>query len=383
MIRALQKFVVSMTLLCFAGVVVASGCPAVMDSIWQSGLSAAGSSVSVALTEMVNGYGTTHASNLERVMSALKVLTAQINGSSNISVQANLSAKQASANVAADIFTYKAMSQTMLDFDPVTGQGYNPCVEQDRSKQFAVALGEADTDMQEKVIREIDASPGSFVKDRGAVVNQRLQAAKSLYCTADEAAAGLCSTPGSMAGKDVDASNFFASAPGGSPQSAAKSALLNNMFGLPYTALSKETAQTPAGIAFLDQKRTDDATASVAQAGLKSLQSWTESRSSGSQDAGTSGNQSVLDALRTKVETYSGGGDYDAWAQSQATQSERGLMVELAKMMALDLGMEYSEYQLAEQEEAIVAARLALRAKNLPNGDAAVQASNVRGKVAQ
>lgn len=373
-----KKAVVGTTLLCFAGAVVASGCPAVNDSVWHAGISSAGSSISAALTAMVNAIGTERALNLQRITGALRVLNEQINTSANNSNQTVLAAKQAGASVATDIYTFKAMSQTMLDYDPVTGQGYNPCVEEQRSQNISVALGEASNDMQEKVIREIDAAPGQFVPDRGAVIAQRLKDASSLYCTASEAAAGLCSAPGTMAGKDVDAANFFTSAQGGSAQSNAKSALLNNMFGLPYAALPASAVNTAAGQAFMDQKRTTDAVGSVAMASLKSIQSWTEARGN---SGGSTDSQSVIDALSSKVDTYAGGNDYDNWAQAQASQSERGLLIELAKMMALDLNMGYMEYQSLERREASAAARLALRASQMPNPETAVEASNARNMV--
>jgi hypothetical protein len=378
--RTLKKSIVGLTLLSFAGAVVASGCPAVVDSVWRAGLASAQSSITAALNGMVNAIGTERAFNLQRITGALRVLNEQINSSANNSNQQMLAAKQASASVQTDIYNYKAISTTLLDYDPVTGQGYNPCVEQDRSKNINIALGEASNDMQEKVIREIDAAPGAFVPSRGAVIAQRMKDASNLYCTADEVASGLCSTPGSMAGKDLDPANFFTSALGGSPQSNAKSALLNNMFGLPAVALPASAVSTPVGQAFLDEKRTSDAVNSVAQASLKSIQSWTESRSS---TGGSTDSQSVLDALSSKVDTYAGGADYDNWATSQASQSERGLLLELAKMEALDLSMGYMEYQSEERREASEAAKLALMARQMPDSDAAAQAAMARARVTQ
>jgi hypothetical protein len=378
--RTWKKSVVGLTLLSFAGAVVASGCPAVVDSVWQAGLSSASGTITAAINGMVNAIGAERTYNLQRVTGALKVLAEQINSSGNNSNQTVLSAKQAAASVQTDIYNFKAISKTLIDFDPVTGQGYNPCNEEQLSKNIATALGEASNDMQEKVIREIDAAPGAFVPDRGAVVAARIKADQSLYCTPAEAKSGLCSTPGTMAGKDTDASNFFTTAQGGTPQDNAKSALLNNMFGLPYPAIPASAASTPAGQAFLDQKRTTDAIGSVAQASLKSVQAWTSSNSNA---GGSTDNQSVLDALSSKVDTYSGGGDYDNWAATQASQSERGLLIELAKMEALELQMGYMEYQSDERKEATEAARLAMYAKHLPNSDITTQAATARAMVAQ
>ncbi|TKC90171.1 hypothetical protein FAZ69_08470 [Trinickia terrae] len=378
--RTLKKTVAGMTLLSFAGVVAASGCPAVADSIWEEGMVAAGGAMTSAITGMVNAVSAERSYNLQRVTGALKVLAEQINSSANNSNSQLRSAKEAAASVQADIYNFKGISKALFDYGPRTGQGYNPCVEQDRSKNLNVALGEASNDMQEKVIREIDAAPGAFVPDRGVAIAQRMRDAANLYCTPGDAAAGLCSAPGPMAGKDLDASNFFASAPGGSTQSNAKSALLNNLFGLPAVALPASAVATPVGQAFLDQKRTSDAVNSVAQASLKSIQSWTEARSS---TGGATDNQSVLDALSSKVDTYAGGADYDNWAAAQTSQSERGLLVELAKMEALDLSMGYMEYQSEERREAAAAAKLALMAGQMPNSDATAQAALARSRVTQ
>jgi hypothetical protein len=378
--RTWKKSVVGLTLLSFAGAVVASGCPAVVDSVWQAGLKSASGTITAAINGMVNAIGEERTYNLQRVTGALKVLAEQINSSGNNSNQTVLSAKQAAASVQTDIYNFKAISKTLIDFDPVTGQGYNPCNEEQLSKNIATALGEASNDMQEKVIREIDAAPGAFVPDRAAVVAARIKADQSLYCTPAEAKSGLCSAPGTMAGKDTDASNFFTTAQGGTPQDNAKSALLNNMFGLPYPAIPASAASTPAGQAFLDQKRTADAIGSVAQASLKTVQAWTSSNSNA---GGSTDNQSVLDALSSKVDTYSGGGDYDNWAATQASQSERGLLIELAKMEALELQMGYMEYQSDERKEATEAARLAMYAKRLPNSDIGTQAATARAMVAQ
>ena len=128
----------------------------------------------------------------------------------------------------------------------------------------------------------------------------------------------------------------------------------------------------------MDQKRTTDAVGSVGMASLKTIQSWTEARGN---SGGSTDSQSVIDALSSKVDTYSGGTDYDNWAQAQASQSERGLLIELAKMMALDLNMGYMEYQSLERREASAAARLALRANQMPNPETAVEASNARSMV--
>ncbi|CAJ6633123.1 Uncharacterised protein [Burkholderia pseudomallei] len=378
MSRTFKKAVVCTVLLSVTGFSVASGCPAVMDSAWQAGLTAAQSSIAIAIQGMAQGISVARALNLERIMGSIRVLNAQISASSNKSSQMNLSAKQASANVAVEISNRKAVMQAIADYSPETGQGFDPCGEGQRSKNIATALGEAATDMQEKVVREIDSAPGRFVADPSTVVAQRMQLAKSTYCTADEARAGLCAAPGQLAGKDVDGANFFTSVQAGSGLDNAKSALLNNMFGTPDIALNKGAVGLPAGQAYMEQKRNKDAVASVAQASLKTIQSYTAARGGSGSDT-----QSVLDAVSSKIDTYAGGANYDAWAQTLASQSQRGLLVGFAKMLSTDLYLTYLNYQSGEREEAIAAARLALHASDMPTGDVALQNAAARPKVAQ
>jgi hypothetical protein len=372
-----KKALVCTVLFSLTGFAVATGCPAVEDSIWESGITGSQSALSSALQTMVQSVSTSASEDQQRIQSALHVLTEQINTSSNNSSQVNLAAKQASANLAVEIDNRKAVMNAIDTYGPATGQGFDPCGENDRSKNVAVAVGEASNDMQDKVTREVDAAPGRFVADPGTVVAQRLQVDKGAYCTADEARAGLCLTAGALAGKDVDAANFFTTSAAGSDLDNAKSAFLNNMLGVPDRALSAKAAQTPAGIAYLEQKRDKDAIASVAAASLKTIQSWNESRSGSGTDT-----QSVMGALSSKIDTYSGGQNYDTWAQTQASQNERGLLIEYAKMSATQLYVAYLKYQSGEREEAVEAARVALLASNMPSGNAQVINANTRQKVA-
>ncbi len=374
--RNLKRIFAVVVLAFSASTAFASGCPAVNDMVWTGSLSGVQGAITAAIMAMQKAFEALKVYNAQMMQGAVRIITSQTNASTNNSIQLNMSAKQARAGLDVEISNRKAVMQTLADFGPETGQGFDPCGEQKRSKDVAVAIGEAGTDMQEKVIREIDAGPGKYVADRGAVIADRYRQARTTYCTADEAKAGLCSAPGPMAGKDVDASNFFTTAAAGSDQDKAKTALLNHLFGVPQVALSKAAAATPTGQAFLEQKRQQDAVASVAQASLKTIQAWTTARSGSGSDA-----QSVLDALGAKINTYAGGNNHDAWATTLASQSERGLLISLAKMMATDLYMQELRYKSAEREEAIVATRLALHAGNAAQGDAQVQNGIVRSKV--
>jgi hypothetical protein len=353
----LQKAIVSATLLTASGWAAGWGCPAVVDSVWQAGIASNAASITLSLNGMLQTYAEARALNGMRVQSALKVLAQQINASTEKEITVNMGAKQGVASVMADLSQREAVHATMMDYNAATGQGYDPCGEVQRSQGIAVAIGEAGRDMQDKLIREFDAAPGRVVKDKGPIFARRLQEAKGVYCTASEAAAGLCASPGQSAGLDVDAANFFTPSDVNAPQTAAKSAFLNNLFGTPRSAIAADTAKTPAGQAYLDAKRSDDALRSVSQASFKSIQSWTERRGDG--PAG----QSVLEALQAKIGTYAGGDNYEDWAKSKAAMSERGLLVELAKMSATELYMLDQTYKQAARMEGLTAAMLAARAR--------------------
>lgn len=371
------KAVVGAVLLSMSGIAAGVGCPPVIDSIWQAGMDSAQASVEAAITASFESISTSRTLNLQRVLSALRVVTKQISASGEQQIAADIAAKKGSASYLSELSSRKAMFNAMIDYSPSTGQGFDPCGELLRSKNIAVAVGEASRDMQEKVIRELDAAPGRLVRDQAALISQRMAAAKTLYCTPDEAAAGLCKAAGTMAGRDVDATNFFTSHDADSPEGKAKSALLNNMFGVPYQAIPKEMAATASGQSFLEAKRAEDAIGSVSQASMKAIQSWTEGRGTGAAKS-----DSVLDTLSKKVGTYSGGDNYAAWEKDKLSQSERGLLVEYAKMAATELYMLHAEYQQQERIEANVATLQALRARQTSaNGDQFVQSAAARAKV--
>lgn len=359
----LRKVAVGVCMFASAGgVAYGYGCPAVVDEIWMAGVTAANMSVSAAITAATETISYWRVYNMQRVMSGIRVLTKQVRVSSEKMSAADLASKQASAAFDGEIADRKAVFETTMEYNPVTGQGYNPCSELERTKKIAVAIGEANNSMQERVLREIDAAPGRVVGDVGAVVSKRLEDARGVYCTADEARAGVCSAPGTLAGRDRDSGHFFTSYAVGTPEAEAKNAMLNNMYGVPQVAPTGDTAKSPAGQSFYAAKREYDAFRSISQATMKAIQSWTESR-------GVAGNtiDSVMDAIGKKVATYAGGENYPEWEKQLTSQSEHGLLVELAKKRAFQLYMSNLEYQQFEHIETNVAALVAMKARDLPS----------------
>lgn len=345
-----RKMGVCAALLVTSGAAIGYGCPPVIDTVWQAAIELAASTISSAIVAGNESITEANSFNLERISSALSVTTKQTSISSDKEVATDISVKKAVEVAAADASTYKAMFNTIMDYNAATGQGVDPCGNLRRAQTVATAIGEANSDMREKVLREIDNASGSFISDAtavGTMLAKRVSDAKSKY------------TEGPLAGRDVDAPNFFTTANTTSGENQAKSTLLNYMYGVPYPAPNKETMVSPSGKAFLEAKRSEDAFRSVSQASFKTIQSWTESRGTPS-----SPQPSVLDAIAQKVAVYSGGDNYDAWEQGLASQGERGLLVEYAKMAATELYLLHTEYQQMERIEANVAALLAMRARS-------------------
>lgn len=369
----LKKTVVGISMMFTAGFSVAAGCPAVVDSIWQSSISAAEETVSAAIEGMVQTVSTQRMVNLGRIQSAIKVLTKQVELTNEKISVTDTTAKQAAANFAGEVQTRKNVFLTMMEYNPATGQGYDPCGELKKTQEIAIALGEANSNMQGKVLAEIDTAPGKISRDPGATVLRRITDAKGKYCTPDEVKSGFCATAGTLAGKDVDAAHFFTTAATGSDAIKAKNDMLNHMYGVPYKAPAANMAKSQGAASFWEAKRNEDAYRSISQASMKAIQSWTEIND------GTG--DSVLGAIAKKVATYAGGENYQAWEVSKTSQSEHGLLVDYAKMNALDLWMMNLEYQQAERMEANLAAMLAIRARGMGGSDQAAAAAGVRSKV--
>lgn len=308
----------------------------------------AGVRITGGIATMVEAIALARAANLALIQSTIRVTAKQIAASGEKQAATEVAAKQAAANFQVELANQKAVLDTTMEYNAATGQGFDPCGEMQRSRNIAVAMGEANTGMPDRVMREIDAAPGRLVANQADVAARRLSDARTIY-----------GPGGQLEGKDLDAGHFFTSYRIGSPEAQAKSALLNQMYGLPYSAPVPSMVNTPAGKAFFEAKRTEDAYRSVSQTIMKTLQSWTESR-----PGAGNGSDSVLSAIAVKVGTYSGGANYAAWEQSQTSQSEHGLLVELAKMRAFELYLRNLEYQQLELEEAALAALLPMRARS-------------------
>ena len=366
MVRAQWKRVGALSLLVastHAG--AATTCPVVVDSIWQLAITTAVTTLVNEVIGRVTGTSNSNATNERKIMSALKVQTKQISVSADKEAANTSQVMQALSTTVIAQETAFQVQKVMEDFGASTGQGFDPCGEQVKSR--AVAAGYADSTNVVNMVRGVDAAPGVY-KNRGTTLAVRVSEHKANFCTTDEKNAGLCTTVGANAGASLTFSTMLQTARVGDIEDRAKNAFVNHIFGLPDQPLDANRANTPEGLAYVRDKMMRDGFRSISMTSLKAVQAMgTSAAAGGASTADNDGHvadQSFLEAVKTKVDQYAGGAKYKQWEVSLTTQSERGLLVNLAKMSAFKLYMTAVEYDQYERMEANLAGLLAIENRN-------------------
>lgn len=370
-----RRAVAGILALVMSGTALGYGCPPVIDPIWQAAVQAAQQAINAAIKSSGNLISEQRAQGSKQIQSALGSLARQIKASADQQANTTIKSQQASADYASLVSDRGMIFRTAMQYDAVSGQGADPCGDVRRNLTVSAALAEAQGDLPARILREVDAAPGRLVTNSSAVVADRVSMSRGKYCTAQEQAQGLCSSVGAQAGLDTDSANFFTSAAAGSEQSKAKNALLNHIYGVPAQLPPEIVQGTPSATAFFEAKRASDAFTSVSLTSAKAVQALTESRD---------GMPSALDAVREKVNVYSGGAGFENWVKRVSAQSEHGLLIDYAKMRAFELWMANLEYQSMERMEANLAALLLARedaARRSSQNDLRIQGAAARQRV--
>jgi hypothetical protein len=355
-----KKVVAGAVLLCVTGKAAAYGCPAVMDPVWIASVVSGISSLTNGVLGMVYKINSQNTQNEQRLISALKVQTKQIAASAEKESANTMQVMQAVASSMVAQDTAIQVQKTMENFGTSTGQGYDPCGEQNKSR--SVTGGYQMTMNVSGAVRGMDTGPGVY-KDRAQTLASRLNEHKQLFCTQGEKDAGLCAAVGALPGASLQFSTMFKSSDLSDNTTKAKDAFVNHVFGLPDQPIAPEKSKTPEGLAAMRDKMMLDGFRSIGATSLKSVQAMyvaDASASNGTNNNGGAPVQGFADALSAKVDQYTGGNDYPRWEQSLTVQSERGLLVNLAKMAATKLYATSVEYDQFERMEANLAALLAM-----------------------
>jgi hypothetical protein len=357
-----RKFVMMLVMVGLASRVAASGCPPVIDAIWDAAITAGISALTDGVMGMVTGVNDQNTINEQRTVSAIKVQAKQIAASAQKEIANMSGSMQGLATTVVSQQTAEQMQKALGDYGLATGQGYDPCGELTKAK--IVTGGYAATlEVGTAVRGSIDAAPGVY-KDRATALANRMSEHKQLFCTQSEVTSGLCPAVGANPGESLTFVTMFTTAPVGSNTDKAKNAFVNHIFGLPDQPLDPAKANTPETQVQIRDKMMRDGYRSIAETSFKAIQAMSTSDPTGT-NSNTNNNGyiptvSFLDALDQKVDQYAGGVNFRAWAKTLAMQGNRGLMVDLAKMEAFKLYLASVEYDQYERMEANLAALLAL-----------------------
>lgn len=276
--------------------------------------------------------------------------------------------------------------QILEEYGPA-GQGHQTCMVQQERERTVHKENTTKAAVTSMIRTEVSARPGRYA-DRGSQMATRLALHDQLYCTASQAASGLCAAEAPRAGKSLLASTMFEPASKGSDEYNDKSAFINNMAGLAHDPLLPDQVNTIMGQSYADNKRRVDSIKSTAITYLKNLQAqWSGTGSesteedrgnnaseerqlqataqgdragSGVEKTSEASNESINSLaaqLKKEVDRYFGGGEeYKSWSQTLVGLNERGVMKELLQVKALRLKLAADEFEQLSQQEAMLAA---------------------------
>lgn len=284
----------------------------------------------------------------EQFISALKVVTKQVQLSSDKKAASSVEVEQANAAVVKEIADKELVDKVVLDF---MSQGFDPCGQSKITKKLALAEVTARQGAAERTRSEVEGTGGRY-GDVAEAIRGREEQHQKLFCTQEEVNAGLCSSVGKIPGGDSNAALLFSRDK--SPEAiAAKNAVINNIIGLPDNPLPSGAVGTPEGDAYLLEKKKKDAFMGFAAYSLKSIQT---------------DNEQYRDVLDERIGQYFGTARATEWAKSQASQAPRGILVDLLKIQGLNVKLRERRLREGLRMEANVAALLELENQALNGG---------------
>lgn len=227
-----------------------------------------------AIKTALGTYDTKLTASLEThqgaIMAALAVLTKQKElGAEYISVSEDRS-NQVLATVISETAKMDAIKE-VIENNSSKGQGHNPCQVSAEQVELVGAIEAADDSVYGSVRQEISAAPGKY-EPRAKVVAQRTIIHDANYCTADQAASGLCRRAAPRAAKSLKAATLFTPSTAGDEAHEDKIAFINNFVGFPVEPLSQSQVKTVGGAAYIGNVHRLNAIRSPAMTALKQIQ---------------------------------------------------------------------------------------------------------------
>jgi len=325
-------------------------------------ISALTATVSANIAAFGTSFGAQMSYKFEQIISAVAIATKQEALSANVVADNNRQTSEQLVNAIRAQQQNTAVAKAYLDFNAATGQGFDPCGTVAKNKSMDIAFSTMAAKAKVSV-GELDASPGRLVTSTGQAMQQRLKQHRDKFCTEAEANAGLCSLS-PLPGGDTNAALLFEPADENSLATEARTAYIQHVMGPPDQALSKEAGATPAGETYLVQKNRKDSMLSVPAYSLSMINA-ANTRSP------AFGNKSPNEVLKLRVNQYFGGKEAEQWSGNLARQTQRGLLMEAAKMSGLEVWIHQQQY---EQNQRLIANLATLLVASSDSLDATLQA---------
>lgn len=298
----------------------------------------------------------------QRLTSAIAVLTKQKALMANQLSQANHNVAQVTAAGLNTLAQNQRIQQAAFDYSGTFGQGYSPCALTATRMAITDRVSAVQQDLPSRIQAEILAAPGHYADTVSA--QQQELANHQPFCTADQAASGLCkmgtatSSGGqSLAGADLTVATLFTPSMEDETLYTAKTSFINNVVGLPDGALPPGASVNSASVATYElAKAKKDAITSPALAALEAIKLDYSGISTG--EGGS--DLPLATYYDNEVKRYGGNSpESTRWASVLSAQNEHGMLIELLKIKALDLSMEGRTYRQDEHMEAMLAALVA------------------------
>lgn len=353
----------------FAGLTAVSAfaafCPPQYQEMWvYPAFVASATTLTAQITQMDVALSAQLWYQSERLISAVAILTKQKAVGAN---QISDGLRNTNQNIAVGLgalATAERVKKARFEYGGDFGQGYSPCY----VFQGRLGIARAESDLSgaaaAAVRTDVQAAPGRFANPITA--QKEMQAEhEQLFCTQDQAASGLCKAVGSLPGANLNVATLFKPTTGEESLATAKSSFINYMAGLPDGEVPKGGGSTQVAASYQLAKIQKDAVRSSAVASLKQIQ--LETTSGGHGEHGE-GDLPLSMQYEKEVKRYAGNTpEYQNWSRVMAAQNDRGVMVELLKVKALDLSLQERQYRQWERIESQLASVVAT---NLKTGQA-------------
>lgn len=304
-------------------------------------------SVATNITTFGSTFGTNMATKFEQVISAIAVATKQESLAAGVVSDGAKDSAEQLVNAVRAQKQNDQVTRAYLDFNPSTGQGYQPCLVAAQNRTLDGAFDTVGATAK-ATVASLDVAPGRMADSTGAALAQRVAEHRSKFCSQAEADAGLCSVS-QLPGGDTNAALLFEPTEPGSLKQQAQTAYIQHVLGAPDATVQKSVGMSELGQAYMLAKNSKDALVSIPAYSLAMVQA------ANTQSPDLSG-KSPNEVLKLRVNQYFGGKEAQKWSATLTAQSERGLMVEAVKMSGLEVWLHHKQYQQNQRLEMNLAA---------------------------